>query len=312
MYLVTGGAGFIGSHIAAALVRSGARVRIFDSFASGRRDNLREIVHEIEIVEGDLRDPGALRHAAAGVEVIFHHGALPSIVSSLEHPHETVDHNVTGMSNLLNAAAEGGCRRLIMASSSSVYGDSPVLPKRESMIPEPKSPYACSKVRMEQLCERFAQAGRLETVVLRYFNAFGPRQDWDSPYALVVPRFLKALCEGRPPVIFGDGSQTRDFVYIDNIVQANLLAITAPIEPWSPINIASGVATSLREVYSRLCELMELDLPPEYAPPRDSDVPHSVADITLARERLGYRVEVDLAEGLARTVAAVPAVAALA
>jgi len=302
-YLVTGGAGFIGSHLAEVLVKSGNRVRILDNFATGARANLAALAGGVEFLEGDLRDPATLEQAVRGVEVVFHQAALPSVARSLEDPVTTHAVNATGTLLLLQAARRAGVRRVVYASSSSVYGDSPTLPKREEMPTQPKSPYAVSKLAGEQYCQVFADALGLETVSLRYFNIFGPRQDPDSPYAAVIARFLAAIRRGERPVIYGDGQQSRDFTYVENVVRANLLAADAPGASGQAINVACGARVTLIELVEHLNRLLGTHLTPSFAPPRAGDVRHSQADLTRAAALLGYRPTVDFPEGLARLAA---------
>jgi UDP-glucose 4-epimerase len=302
--LVTGGAGFIGSNLAEALVKAGHRVRVLDNFATGRRGNLAALAGAAELLEGDLRDPGIAERAVRDIEVIFHQAALASVARSLEDPATTHAVNATGTLTLLLAACGAGVRRLIYASSSSVYGDSPTLPKREDMPTQPKSPYAVSKLAGEHYCQVFASALGLETVSLRYFNIFGPRQDPTSPYAAVIAKFFAAMRRGEQPVIFGDGTQSRDFTSVENAVQANLLAATAPNVSGEVINVACGARVTLLELVEHLNRLLGTRLAPVFAPPRPGDVRHSQAELTRAVTLLGYRPTVDFAEGLARLAAA--------
>ena len=301
-YLVTGGAGFIGSNLAEALVKSSHRVRVLDNFATGARANL--TAGAVELLEGDLRDAAIVERAVQGIEVVFHQAALPSVARSLEDPATTHAVNATGTLTLLLAARRAGVRRVVYASSSSVYGDSPTLPKREEMPTQPKSPYAVSKLAGEQYCQVFAAAFGLETVSLRYFNVFGPRQDPASPYAAVIPKFLTAMRRGERPVIFGDGKQSRDFTYVENAVRANLLAAEAPRASGEVINVACGARVTLLELVEQLNHLLGTYLDPIFAPPRPGDVRHSQADLTRAAALLGYQPTVDLQEGLARMAAA--------
>ncbi len=303
-YLVTGGAGFIGSNLAEALVKSSHRVRVLDNFATGARANLTAGAGAVELLEGDLRDAAIVERAVQGIDVVFHQAALPSVARSLEDPATTHAVNATGTLTLLLAARRAGVRRVVYASSSSVYGDSPTLPKREEMPTQPKSPYAVSKLAGEQYCQVFAAAFGLETVSLRYFNIFGPRQDPASPYAAVIPNFLTAMRRGERPVIFGDGKQSRDFTYVENAVQANLLAAEAPRASGEVINVACGGRVTLLELVEQLNHLLETHLDPIFAPPRPGDVRHSQADLTRAAAVLGYHPTVDLQEGLARMAAA--------
>jgi UDP-glucose 4-epimerase len=302
-YLITGGAGFIGSNLAEALVKSGHPVRILDNFATGARANLAAVAGTVELLEGDLRDPAIVERAVQGIEVVFHQGALPSVARSLEDPATTHAVNATGTLTLLLAARRAGIRRVVYASSSSVYGDSPTLPKREDMPTQPKSPYAVSKLAGEQYCQVFAAALGLETVSLRYFNIFGPRQDPASPYAAVIPKFLAVMRRGGRPVIFGDGKQSRDFTYVENAVRANVLAADAPGASGEVINVACGARVTLLELVEHLNRLLGKRLEPAFAPSRPGDVRHSQADLTRAAALLGYRPTLDFPEGLARTAA---------
>ena len=302
-YLVTGGAGFIGSNIVAALVARGERVRVLDDYSTGRRENLALVLDRIELLKGDLRDLKTCRRAAEGVEYVLHQGAVPSVQRSVDDPLASNEANVNGTLNLLVAARDAHVRRVVYASSSSVYGDSPTLPKCEDMPTAPKSPYATSKLAAEHYCRAFTEVYGLETVSLRYFNVFGPRQDPTSEYSAVIPLFIGAMLAGRRPTVYGDGLQSRDFTYVDNNVQANLLAATAPGVAGQTFNIACGERYSLLDLIAALNRILGTDIEPLYGPPRPGDVKHSLADITLAQERLGYVVRVGFEEGLERTVA---------
>ncbi len=306
-YLVTGGAGFIGSHIAAALLERGERVRVFDNMLAGRKINLAALGGRAEFIEGDVRDHAALAEAMKGVEVVFHQGAIASVPRSIADPAGSLEINVTGTQNVLLAAREQGVRRVVYASSSAVYGDAPTLPKREDLPTNTLSPYAVHKLAGEMLCEVFTRIYGLETVALRYFNVFGPRQDPASEYAAVIPRFLTMLLEGKRPVVFGDGEQTRDFVYIANVVQANLKAAVAPAAVGRAMNIGCGERISLNEVLRLAGELLGITVEAEYRPARPGDVRDSVADISLARDLLGYQPEISLRAGLTRTLEAIRA-----
>jgi UDP-glucose 4-epimerase len=304
MILVTGGAGFIGSHIATRLVAQGERVRILDNFANSTPANLDHIRDDIELVEGDLRNEDDLRRAVAGVDLIFHEGALGSVPRSIADPQTSFDVNAMGTLKLLNAARDADVRRVVYASSSSVYGNTPVLPKQEDMKPMPISPYAVSKLAAEQLCIAFNLTYGLETVALRYFNVFGPRQNPDSQYAAVMPKFLRAYTNGQQPTIFGDGEQSRSFTYIDNVVDGNLLAGSAPDATGKVMNLASDKKYSVNFIARTMADLLGVDFNPTYEPPRPGDVRDSLADITIARNILGWEPQVSLEEGLRRTVAA--------
>lgn len=298
-YLVTGGAGFIGSHIAEALLDSGQSVRILDNLATGREGNLAALKGRAEFIHGDLRNLDTVKAATQGIEVVFHQGALASVPRSILDPITTLETNINGTQNVLLAARDAGVRRVVYASSSSVYGNTPILPKREDMPTHPMSPYAVQKLSAELLCGVFTRIYGLETVALRYFNVFGPRQDPASEYAAVIPRFLTALIEGRRPIVFGDGEQTRDFTYIANVVQANLLAASAPDAVGYAMNIGCGQQISLNSVLHIAGELLGVEVDPDYREPRPGDVRDSLADISLAQQLLGYKPSVSFRDGLA-------------
>jgi UDP-glucose 4-epimerase len=301
--LVTGGGGFIGSHLVDRLLELGHAVRVLDNFSTGHRANLRRTLAHIELIEGDLRDPDTVRRAMQSAEIVLHQGALPSVPRSVNDPRTSNAVNVEGTLNVLLAARDAGVRRVVVASSSSVYGDTPTLPKVETMPPTPRSPYAISKLAAEQYTCAFAPLYGLETVALRYFNVFGPRQDPTSQYAGVIALFCTAALHGRPYTLQGDGLQSRDFTYVDNAVQANILAATAPDVAGQVFNIACGQRITLLDMVAILNRLIGRDLPIEYGPPRAGDVRHSLADIGRAQQLLGYAPAVDVAEGLARTLA---------
>lgn len=301
--VVTGGAGFIGSHIAGALASSGARVRVLDDLSTGHRENLDEIGGDIDFVQGSVADEQLLSKALENVELIFHEAAIPSVPRSVEAPRNTHIASVDGTFSLLLAAKEAGVRRVVYAASSSAYGDQPTLPKVEQMAPDPLSPYAVAKLVGEYYCRVFTRVYGLETVSLRYFNVFGPRQDPGSQYSGVVSRFISALLSDERPVIFGDGEQSRDFTYIENVVAANLSAASAPKAAGNVINVANGERITLNELLNELKQLTgRTDVTAEYRDSRVGDVRHSLADITMARELLGYESKVDLREGLKRTL----------
>jgi nucleoside-diphosphate-sugar epimerase len=303
LYLVTGGAGFIGSSIVAELIERKQAVRVLDDLSTGRRENIEPFGDEVEFLEGDLRDPRAVRKAAAGVDYILHQGALPSVQRSVDDPLATHAVNATGTLNVLIAARDAEVRRVVYASSSSIYGDSPALPKREGMVAAPKSPYAVSKMTGEHYCQVFSEVFGLETVCLRYFNVFGPRQDPSSQYSAVIPLFITALLRGRVPTIYGDGEQSRDFTYVDNVVEANLLATTAPGEAVGRVfNVACGERYTLLDLVNALNAILDTDVRPVHAAPRPGDVRHSLADVMAAQEILGYAPRVDFLEGLRLTV----------
>jgi UDP-N-acetylglucosamine/UDP-N-acetyl-alpha-D-glucosaminouronate 4-epimerase len=301
-YFVTGGAGFIGSHIAEALLDSGEAVRILDNLATGRETNLAALRGRAEFIRGDLHDLDAVRAAMQGIEVVFHQGALASVPRSIADPIGSLETNVNGTQNVLLAARDAGVRRVVYASSSSVYGNTPLLPKREDMPAHPMSPYAIQKLTGELLCGVFTRIYGLETVALRYFNVFGPRQDPTSEYAAVIPCFLTALLEKRRPIVFGDGEQTRDFTYIANVVQANLLAASSREAVGYAMNIGCGEQVSLNRVLCIAGELLGITVDAEYREPRPGDVRDSLADISLAQHLLGYVPIVGFHQGLASTL----------
>ncbi len=301
--LVTGGAGFIGSHLAARLLADGHDVRVLDNFATGRRSNVAAIGADVELVEGDIQSYERAYKAVRGCEIVFHQAALPSVPRSIQDPLTSNATNVIGTLNVLLAARDEGVRRVVMASSSSVYGANPALPKREDMPALPISPYATAKLASEGYARSFGIAYGLETVALRYFNVFGARQDPTSQYAAVIPNFIAAMLDNRPVTIFGDGEQSRDFTHVDNVVQANLLAMDAPDVSGRVFNVACGSKVSLNELVDELRELTGSDAETIYALPRPGDVLHSLADLTRARAGLGYEPEVDLRTGLTRTIA---------
>jgi nucleoside-diphosphate-sugar epimerase len=301
--LVTGGAGFIGSHIASALIAGGARVRILDDLSTGHRENLEEIGGDIDFIQGSVADEYLLNKALEGVELIFHEAAIPSVPRSVEEPRQTHVASVDGTFSLLVAARDQKVRRVVYAASSSAYGDQPTLPKSEQMLPDPLSPYAVAKLVGEYYCQVFTRVYGLETVSLRYFNVFGPRQDPGSQYSGVVSRFISALLSNERPVIYGDGEQSRDFTYIENVVFANLSAAEAKDAAGKVINVANGERITLNQLLAELKDLTgKQDVTAEYFEPRVGDVRHSLADITMARDLLAYESRVDLREGLRRTI----------
>lgn len=301
--LVTGGAGFIGSHIAAALLAGGMRVRVLDDLSTGHRENLDEIGGDVDFIQGSVADEQLLKKAFENVEVIFHEAAIPSVPRSVEAPRNTHVASVDGTFSVLLAARDAGVKRVVYAASSSAYGDQPTLPKSEEMSPQPLSPYAVAKLVGEYYCQVFTRVYGLETVSLRYFNVFGPRQDPGSQYSGVVSRFISSLSSDERPVIYGDGEQSRDFTYIDNVVAANLSAVSAPKAAGKVINVANGQRVTLNELLGELKQLTgKTDVTAEYREPRVGDVRHSLADITMARELLGYESKVDLRDGLQRTI----------
>lgn len=303
LYLVTGGAGFIGSHLCTALVERGERVRVLDNLITGRRANLAHLAGRIEFIEASITDEAATRQAAEGVSVIFHEAAIPSVPRSVKEPQLNHDANVNGTFNVLMAARDAGVKRVVYAASSSAYGETEELPKRETMLPAPLSPYAAAKLVGEYYCQVFTRVYGLDTVALRYFNVFGPRQDPTSPYSGVISKFVTSLLSGEAPVIFGDGEQSRDFTYIDNVVDANLRAAEAPAAAGEVMNVAIGERITLNQLLAELQQIIGTNLKANYAETRAGDVRHSLADISKAQRLLGYTPQVGLAEGLQRTVA---------
>jgi len=301
-FLVTGGAGFIGSRIVERLVSGGAQVRVLDLFTTGRRANLAGVIDQIELLEGDIGDPAIVRQAVAGVDYVLHLAALVSVTESVEFPERNFAVNMAGMHTLLLAARDAQVRRLVFSSSCAVYGDQPS-PHHEELAPRALSPYAAAKHSGEQLCRAFTHVYGLPTVCLRYFNVFGPHQNPQGGYAAAIPLFISALLDGKQPKIYGDGYQSRDFVYVANVVDANLLACGTEAAVGGVFNIGTGRETSLRELLGLLGELAGQAVEPIYAPPRTGDIRHSYGDITRATEQLGYRARVDLAEGLRETFA---------
>lgn len=302
--LVTGGAGFIGSNLTEALLKKGHSVRVLDDFSTGKWENLffDEKYPSLEIIDGDIRELTVCKKATKDTEYVFHHAALPSVQRSVEDPLSSNAVNVGGTLNVLLAAKEAGVKRLIYASSCAIYGDDPTLPIREDMVPTPLSPYALQKYIGEQYGQLFFQIYGLETVSLRYFNIFGPKQDPTSIYSAAIPRFIDALLHGRAPFVFGDGNQTRDFTYIDNVVQANLLTMTAEHLNGEAINIACGKRTSLNQLLKILKEILGSEVSPIYQEPRKGDIRHSLADISKGKQILNFDPKVEIEVGLKKTV----------
>jgi nucleoside-diphosphate-sugar epimerase len=304
-YLITGAAGFIGSHLTHTLVTRGDKVRAFDNFSTGSRRNLSRILNRIEFHEGDLRDADAVNRACEGVDYILHQGALPSVPRSVKDPRTSHESNLDGTFNVLEGARANGVKRVVYAASSSAYGNQPGFPRHEGMTPQPIAPYPVQKLAGELYMQSYWQVYGLETVCLRYFNIFGPRQVPDSPYSGVMAKFILQMMHGETPVIFGDGEQGRDFTYIDNAVSANLLAMAAPAEKVAGrvFNVACGERHTLNETYRILAQLLGFDALPMYTEVRAGDVRDSLADITAAQEAFGYKPLVGFEEGLRRTVA---------
>lgn len=300
-YLVTGGAGFIGSHLAETLVDRGERVRVVDSLVTGSRRNLAHLP-SIEFIEGDLSDVDIARQAVDGVEFVLHQAAIPSVPRSIQDPFTSHRANVDASLNVLMAARDAGVKRLVYAGSSSAYGNTPTLPKIETMPAAPLSPYALQKFVSEQYCQLFTRLYGLETVTIRYFNVFGPRQSPSSPYSGVISLFIRALCEGHPPTIYGDGEQTRDFTFVTNVVDGVLRACDAPDASGEIINVATGGRISLNDLFRSVCDLMGASAEPLYAAARPGDVRDSQADIKKAGELLGYQPTVGFEAGLAKTI----------
>ncbi len=301
-YVVTGGAGFIGSNLARRLIREVDRVTVIDNLSTGHMESLSDILEEIHFVEGDIRDLNLLKSEFQGAEVVFHQAALPSVPRSIADPIPSNSNNIDGTLNVLVAAKDCGVRRVVLAASSSAYGDTQILPKAEDMEANPLSPYAVTKFVGELYARVFARLYDIETVCLRYFNVFGPYQDPNSQYAAVIPKFITLMCNGKRPVIYGDGEQSRDFTYVDNAVVANLLAAKAPNVSGEVFNVGCGKRYTLNELVRSLNRLCGTSLEPKYVDPRPGDVRHSMASIESARRLLGYSPPVSFEKGLERTV----------
>ncbi len=300
--LVTGGAGFIGSHLVRALIERGATVRVVDNFSTGHRRNLDKLNGRFELMEADIRDADAMRAAARGAETVFHLAAQGSVPRSVDDPLTANDINVTGTLNVLVAARDAGARRVVYSASSAAYGETEVLPKIESMTPQPVSPYGVSKLAGEHYCTAFAHCYGLSTVSLRYFNVFGPRQDPNSQYAAAIPAFVTRMLADESPIVFGDGEQSRDFCYVDNVVSANLLAAEAPAARGEVLNIACGERVTLNAIIALINRQLGKRISTEFRPPRAGDVRHSLASLDAARGRIGYEPKVMFAEGLRRSI----------
>ena len=304
LYLVTGGAGFIGSNIVKELLRRGEKVRVLDNFATGKRENLLPFNGNpnLEVIEGDLRSFHIVRDAVRGCDYVLHQGALPSVPRSIKDPITSNEVNINGTLHILEAAREFGVKRVVFASSSSVYGNNATLPKVETMPVAPLSPYALTKYAGERYCQVFHALYGVETVALRYFNVFGPNQDPTSQYSAVIPKFIKMIKEGRRPVIYGDGTQSRDFTYVSNNVEANLLACTAPDVEGEVFNIACGERYTLLDLVHTINEILGTRVEPLFEPPRPGDVKHSLADIEKAKRMMGFEVKVKFREGLEKII----------
>jgi nucleoside-diphosphate-sugar epimerase len=297
-FLVTGGAGFIGSNICKELISQGCFVRVVDNLLTGKKSNLASIIDKIDFIQADMGDAEVAQSAMKDIDVVLHQGALPSVPRSVDEPDLTHRHCVDATFALLLAARDAGIKRFVYAASSSAYGDTPTLPKVETMIPMPLSPYAAAKLVGEYYCSVFYKVFGLETISLRYFNVFGPHQDPASQYAAAIPAFVTAILKDEPPTIYGDGEQSRDFTYIDNVVEANLLAARAKQTKGEVINIACGEAVTVNAIIDMINELLGKDVKPNYTDPRPGDVKHSLADITLARKLIGYKSKVPFKQGL--------------
>jgi nucleoside-diphosphate-sugar epimerase len=302
VYLVTGGAGFIGSHLVQALLKKGGKVKVIDNFATGNKENIKEFLNDIELIEGDLTDYQSVKQATKDVDIIFHQGAIPSVPKSIKDPIRSNHANVTGTLQLLNTAVENKVCRVIYAASSSAYGNTAILPKHEDIPSNPMSPYAITKYTGELYCKIFYEIYGLETMSLRYFNIFGPKQNPDSEYAAVIPKFVKAMLNNQAPTIYGDGNQSRDFTFIDNAIHANLLASQAPSLCGEVINVGTGDSTTLNNLVKYINNLLDRQIQPIYEGGRMGDVNHSLADIRKAYELIGYQPVVPFKEGLLRTV----------
>lgn len=301
-FLVTGGAGFIGSNIVEELLKRNYAVRVIDNFSTGKKENLNGFLKDIELVEGDIRNYDTVIKATKSVDVILHQAALPSVPRSIIDPITSNDVNVGGTLNILNAAKENRVKRVVSASSSSVYGDTPELPKHEGMVLNPMSPYAVTKLTGEKYCNVFSKLYNLETVSLRYFNVFGPRQDPSSQYSAVIPKFIKAMLNDEQPTIYGDGEQSRDFTYIANVVDANILAAIKDYEPGLAINCACHDQITLNQLVDELNKLLGKQIKPKYVDPRPGDIKHSFADIEKIKSVLGFNPSVSFEDGLKKTI----------
>ena len=302
IFLVTGGAGFIGSHLTEGLVNRGHKVRVIDNFATGKRKNIAHLLDKIELIEGDIRNPQDCQRAVDGVSVVLHQAAVPSVPKSVKDPVTSHQANVDGTFNIMMAAKDAGVKRFVYAASSSAYGDTEISPKHEKILPGPKSPYAVNKLVGEYYGRAFYECFGLQTISLRYFNVFGPRQDPASQYAAAIPAFVTAILEDRQPTVYGDGEQSRDFTYIENVIEANLLAAGAPETHGEVVNIACGQSITINAIIKQVNELLGKNITPIYTDPRPGDVRDSLADVSLAEEIIGYKPVVYFDEGLKRAI----------
>jgi len=301
--LVTGGAGFIGSHLVEALLARGDTVRVLDNLSTGYVDNLQPVIDQIDFINGDIRDKAVMQKAMRDVDFVFHLAAMVSVTQSMGQPMEAELMNAAGTLNLLQAASEAGVQCFVLSSTCAVYGDEPTLPKVETMLPDPKSPYAVAKLAAEYYCRVFSKSFNLNTVVFRYFNVFGPRQDPSSAYSGVISIFVDKLSQGIVPTIFGNGEQTRDFVYVADVVRANLLAVETRQATGQVFNIGTGYQISINQLFGSLCGILGCDVEPNYAPPRAGDIVHSLSSPERAKNILGWQAEIGLEEGLQNLVA---------
>lgn len=302
-FLVTGGAGFIGSNITRELVSQGFFVRVVDNLLTGKKANLKDVIEKIEFIQADIGDSHIAKKAVDGIDAVLHQAALPSVPRSVDDPAATHKHCVDATFTLLMAARDAGVKRLVYAASSSAYGDTPTLPKIETMLPMPLSPYAAAKLMCEYYCSVFYKVYGLETISLRYFNVFGPYQDPTSQYAAAIPAFVTSILKDKPPTIYGDGEQSRDFTYIENVVHANLMAAMAQETKGQSVNIACGDSVTVNQIIEMINQIVDKDVKPIYTDPRPGDVKHSLADISLAKEIIGYEPKVEFREGLEKAIA---------
>jgi len=301
-FLVTGGAGFIGSNLVSVLVEKGYKVKVLDNFSSGKRENLKGFENDIELIEGDIRSYHIVQESLKDVDIVLHQAALPSVPRSIKDPITSNEVNINGTLNILEASVAAKVRRVIYASSSSVYGDNPQLPKHESMMTNPLSPYAVSKLSGEKYCSVFSRIYGIETIALRYFNVFGPRQDPSSQYSAVIPKFIKAINNNEQPVIYGDGEQSRDFTYVKNVVDANILASISDCDSGIAMNCASSGQITLNELVGHINKILGKNISPVFEEPRAGDIKHSFADIHLAKSKINYTPSVSFEEGLKLTI----------